>query len=575
MSSNWTECAPCPRTSHPLWKSIGTPLPYIDVDNKEWIIFLQNPVNFGDGQHPCCPNSNQSDSYIYDIDEDVFVPFIVNYDRDIFQRFNIDQSQQTVRKYGGGISCVIDNENHILYWLQTYKLYVHARCDGSYQYLIALDIKDWKNNNIKLLNHTIISNKKYPWIGRHATMLLVATNTIHFIIGDDRYSSLCHSQYDIPKKKFSLINKNIHSQYISKKRITKSNLISYLKNLKIGDLIDLKDKMRNFNLSKVLDIKYIDNKSSKSRLQSMKIFVDDAVCKKSYTSSDLCEWVQVNLSDASGNQQLCDCAGKCIHEPSPYSDSRWFSVSPEIRAIHRIAFPGSQTLRTRCLRGTTGIYSKSHRKMIIFGSATCDCSLGFNGMYCKYVNDEYIGCNYSDQEIYCFQLIVYGFIRQFEMNCNYNYNYNLQIPNDLYNLILKYFGKPSDAEWTLLSWTMKIKGCQHGYVQPWTDKDKYSLFRNDFAHLLLNDDNDIFIFGGYTQGSRDSPLDNICKYNIEKNELLFLNHVRCPPVHVSTIHNGKFNGWKAVFCKQTQTVHLFSLGNCSHFSIPLSILNNI
>ena len=215
---------------------------YVDIHGKEWIIILMPPRS---GVH------KWTSSYLYDVENDKFMPFIKNYYRSINKRFNI--SHVASAKAIKGMSYVIDNDNHILYWL----LSSHQRS------LLSLDIKNLKN--VKLIGQTVLPTEidGVRFLHCDYTMLLTG-DTIQFVLSkrDTAAESLANFQYDIKTHKLSLTYKNIHLESVQKRRKVK------LSDLKIGNYIDVKSGADIWNLAKIGGIKY-----SKYEFYAMSILV--------------------------------------------------------------------------------------------------------------------------------------------------------------------------------------------------------------------------------------------------------------------------------------------------------------
>ena len=258
---------------------------YVDVYNKEWIVILI----------PVQQQILDCDTYLYDVENDKFMPFIKSYVKDLYQKFNIQNVNFEKRYFGltTSISFVIDNDKHMLYWLHS---------QDSETILITIDIKNLQN--IKVIDQTILSDSKndddikkfdgFKFDGKY-TMLVTGNNKIHFILGAGRrgknkrdYNSLNHFEYDIETKELSLLHKNIHLQNNDINHVAKFEfkMQHLLDNLKVGDLIDVKDSYGVWYLAKVLKIKdekyYIrantsDNDNTLTiriqELKSMMIFV--------------------------------------------------------------------------------------------------------------------------------------------------------------------------------------------------------------------------------------------------------------------------------------------------------------
>ena len=170
----WARCALFPKGCHIEQFATSS---YVDVNGKEWIVLLGAcRLNKTLREEPTC------DSFLYDVADDKFIPFINNYNRELNQRFNIKHSPQM-----GYQSFVIDNSNHILYWFDAdyaitsnkvenvrhnVNIISNTTCS-----IITLDMKNL--NNIKLINQTIINRNQHPGFRHGYTMFLIG-NTIHF-----------------------------------------------------------------------------------------------------------------------------------------------------------------------------------------------------------------------------------------------------------------------------------------------------------------------------------------------------------------------------------------------------------
>ena len=191
-------------------------------------------------------------SYLYDVENDKFEPFIKNYNQDINKKFNI--SHVLSADSMSGHSFVIDNDNHILYWLQS------SHWQRS---LLSIDIKNLKD--IKFIDQTLLplSIDGIRFSSSGYTMVVVY-NKIQFILGrgsvtaaDD--DSLRHFQFDTKTKRLSLIHKSIHlksSVHANDANVKKLKL----DDLKTGDCVDVKsDAGTYWFLARVEDIKDIEN----------------------------------------------------------------------------------------------------------------------------------------------------------------------------------------------------------------------------------------------------------------------------------------------------------------------------
>ena len=156
---------------------------YVDVYGKEWIIILVPPRSF----------VNNTSSYMYDVENDKFMPFIKNYYSTINARFSICHvvaPQETT-----GMSYVIDNDNHILYWLHS---------SHKQRSLLSIDIKNLQA--MKLIDQTLLPLSINGVKFRECDYtMLIAGNTIQFILGnctdtDEDLESARNFQFDIKTK---------------------------------------------------------------------------------------------------------------------------------------------------------------------------------------------------------------------------------------------------------------------------------------------------------------------------------------------------------------------------------------
>ena len=86
------------------------PAHYTDTNGKAWIIFLLYPIRRDDSNSDTTDknissSSTEYDSYLYDMENDKFIPFIKNYKKDINNKFNITHAASH-----GRISFVVDSK---------------------------------------------------------------------------------------------------------------------------------------------------------------------------------------------------------------------------------------------------------------------------------------------------------------------------------------------------------------------------------------------------------------------------------------------------------------------------------
>ena len=508
---------------------------YIDINGKEWIIIMR-PV-----RQQVVVTPDNYDSFLYDIKRKQYFGFIKNFETDINQRFNIRHTLGKTRgRANTSTSYVIDNENHVLYWLESdhYNNYNSNNiCQTS---LVAINIKHL--NNIKLIHQTIIPQDEFPlFINRVWTMLVIG-NTIQFILGgnNDCSDGKAHFEYDIKLQKLKMLDENILLTTTS--HVSENKIFNFFENLKVNDWIDTRDDYGTFYLGQVLDIKdkEFENDGGKLKLKSMKIFVHYNGCL-----SKCDEWIRISLSS------LCNCTDKCHFLNDKYYAKRGWSKLKPIKAqfsqFHRIALPKTQSLWNQYLNGFNGIYSKYREKMILFGRNDKCC-----GVYFKHK------MRYDEKKC---KLIVFGVCRQSE-------NEKMFIPKEIRQLILKYYAGPSDEKWQNV-----CKKHKNGTIIRDMFNDAFYLHS---GFILANNDNDIFIFGGemskcHQGGDHLFKHSNcILKFNIAANELVRLTDIQCPEYS----DGEKVDGWHAVLCQKSKQVHLFAKTLYKHFSISLQTLNN-
>ena len=473
------------------------------------------------------------------------------------------------------------------------RTYIRRECK-----LIAFDIKHL--TDIKLIFYKTISAKDFPQFGSRCYTMLIVGHTIQFVLGGntiDKKNRIYHDdtkwmhyEFDITTHKLTLIHKNIHIAIGEKNRATRSKLLHFVENLEIGDWVDVQDSMKTFYLAKILDIKdkkfaigddnynmNDDDELVPGKVRSMKIRIHYSGWSDKYD-----EWINIDVtngdhdtgdvkkSDMSTTDydemkkyadincitvtSLCDCNDKCLL--SYYAKEKSFANLN----YHRLTLPKTQSMMVKPLDGLSAVYSKTEKKIIILGSnnRSLESIRGsrrrslWRGVYCKRICRDKV---YKD-----YKLIVDGFIHQFEtiahaMMDNYNYNYNIfvNIPKDINEMILKYYFIPDDHDWT-----QAIKKDKKGKFMANMFGDHFYV---DSGCVMVNNDRDIFIFGGT---NRYDKIRRILKLDIETNILRRLTNIECPSAST----------WYPVFCKKSQNIHLFSTSFDNHWSISLQTLNN-
>ena len=577
---------------------------YIDINGKEWIVILLPTAWLGIAVDP-----SQFSSYLYDVEKDKFVPFIKNYRQDINIKFNISHALPV--SDARGQSFVIDNDNHILYWLESATWQIS---------LLALDIKNLKD--IKFIDQTFLPSKIDGVIFcKTDYTMLFAGDTIQFVLGQHESepgNSITNFQYDIKTKKTSLVHKNIHLKSID--HVAK---ILKLDELKIGDYIDVKDKLGKWYLAKILEIK--DKQLDNSECCSMQIFVHfvgwskrwdewvyvtkninanvDRKTQLDELKSEL-KQIQVNfvgifhigkididdiIDQLENGTSICNCNQECIYNDIASKMTKFYQmVEKEFLGCHVIALPKSQSLYNKSLRGLHGLYSNNTQTMIMVGqNGEKGKELTFGGIYCKRMS-------YNHDEKY-FDIVVNGFIqkelKQFKQ---------LYIPQDVCQLILKYFFIPNDKEWKYMTkrdendmviysqndetfhrrsrYVIVDNGNNYNYQATLTDYDDHDQVDvqqngscdNDIQHIT------IYKFGSYYNGTSlihvGEKFDTISRLDINMKtnsyKIRRLTSIKCP----KSYDDNKY--WHAVFCQKSQTIHLFEQKFKKHYFIKLEKLQN-
>ena len=567
---------------------------YIDTNGKEWIVILLPPA-------PPAHNLGRFNSYLYDVENDKFCAFIKNYHQDINIKFNISHS--VLGPNARGQSFVIDNDNHILYWLES------SRSQISF---LTLDIKNLKD--IKFIDQTFLRSPIDDVIFCKVdyTMLFVG-DTIQFVLGQDKSesgNSVTNFQYDIETKRTSAVHENIHLKSID--HVAKIKTIK-LDDLKVGGYIDVKDRLGYWHLAIILDIKdkqFYDkndddtcNIIDKNKCCSMKIFVhyvdwpkkwDEWVYVTSnanvYTKVQLDELKNVlkpmeddlgdnvydpdkidsdDIIDQLGNgTSICNCVNQeCIHNDITSKLKKFHpSTAKQFNRCHKIALPKTQSLYTRSLHGLHGLYSKNTKTMIMVGqNGERIKDLSFGGIYLKRMS-------YNHDKKY-FETIVNGFLKK-------ELNKQLYIPQDICQLILKYYFIPNDKEWKYMTKRDENDMVIHSnnddtfhsssryvIVDSYNKNDNYNhqatSLKDDSQHIT------VYEFGRYLDGTE---YDTISRLDINTQTYSYkirrLTSIKCPK------SNDDNRYWHVVFCQKSQTIHLFEREFTKHYSIKLEQLQN-
>ena len=492
---------------------------YVDVNGKEWIVFLLHRRLDIDDNKRC-------DSFLYDIDNDKFCPFIKDYQQDLIDKFDL----LPITSYDY-TTYAIDRDNGILYWFSSLRSTIS---------ITSINIKNLEQ--IKLIDQTVVlkdslSSDLEPLFSDEFLMLIVE-DTLQFILGANRdgnmFGSSKHFQFDIKTKKFSIMHQSIHSQKI--KRVTKLKIHQLFDNIKVGDCIDVRFPRDNRwylgQIYRISDRKYctIDDKfntGKKERLESMWIYVG---CKNLQGAF----WIEITRGRIISMSSLCDCNQECNNE------------------YHKIALAKSQSFCNKFIDNFQGLYSNYDKKMIILGNnGLRQNHARFGGWYYKYANDK---CKKQH-----YRLIAYGFIRRVVKKMA-----DLFIPKDLRELILKYYFIPNENGWEyVIKKQINVDG-DEDTIDKILDYD--NVFYSQTTYVSANQ-GDIYMFGGKTDATGEYSQD-IRRLNIKTQATIRLTSIKCPKL------SNKNDYWHGVFCNKSQTIHLFQQTCHKHYSIKVSQLNN-
>ena len=561
---------------------------YSDINKKEWIIVLVNP------KVSIFKFSNACNSFLYDIENDKYIPFIENYERDINKKFNISHNADEM-------TFAIDNDNYLLYWFNSLHMAEQEEEEDDspkLSSLLVIDIKDLQN--IKLIKQYIL-----PRCTEIAREVVVVGNTLHLVAGhpnsmqhyqfvifdnkkdsnnnnnnddnDSKNSNINNYKYD---GELELVHDNIHS--ICMNRISEANFNDWFENLKINDLIDSRDGWGKFHLAIITDIGDIKRRDSDNCIISMTLSVHYAGWPTKWDETFRVTIEKDTLENGRCSVQassICDCTTGCYLLDDKTRES--YGIMPETYwkkgdfMYHRITLPRTQSIRSKSLTGCQAIYSKIQQKMLILGPNNVYLRTErWSGIYSKRINDKHLQiANNKDntingkvEEEEYFELIVNGFIHEFEQKKvkHDDYKDNIFIPKDICNLVLKYYYIPSDKEWQLIE--------RH---------ERFDRIHHQSARVLVNNDNDIFFFGGQDMNPNNlygsTKMQNIIfRFNFNTNEFRQLTNIKFPP-QFDTIFESHGTvtlcNLHAVFCKQTQSIHLLETVQGIHCSIQLSLLN--
>ena len=490
----------------------GAPCLYTDINGKEWILIM-----------------GSSQSYRYDLQNDSYQQFI-DYDR---YWTATNGNSYRVSDEGYEQSCLVDNNNHILYW-----------CLGSKSgCTLVFDIKDLPNDNYKLLK--ALDTHNHPDFEYGYQMFLIG-NKIHYLFGRQFAKSQSHHfTYDLISQQLDHVDENFEQQYLdqldfgdtykdsnynevcnSDSNINHDHVSMkkqrFVNNLRLESVVDGRDKHKEYyraTIEQIVDSQDRDEWDETHYDEQDKLKINVALgddidnnasiyAYLSYTgwSSRFNEWICMN------EKRLCDCRYKCDNDE------------------HQFAMPLTQSSFRIRKKGKTCVYSKRHEKIIIVGrdeGLVCykHVSCHWHGYYNK-IDFDYNQSYYTgDKEESAIEkhynsLIVHGWLRN-------NRDDAIEIPIDLYDIVLRYYYQPSDQEWVFIK------------------NDKIPLSCSA-ACVLVNNESDIIILGHADR--EDNSRGKIYKYNIDKNELIEIQGIEMPQ---------QTKNVDAVYSNKTDRIYLF------------------
>ena len=453
-------------------------------------------------------------------------------------------------------SYVIDTDNHVLY------LFWSDRHLNGRHVLINIDIYDW--NNPKLLDVKDLRHQFNDTITD--LQMTLTTQEIHFIPGKC-LSQLQHCAWNIKTKSLRAVRSDMYTHCSKDTNFwsanddkashmhgnsTLGNCNNFIKSLRVGSLIDCKDKMygnssnyypaiiqiivdkdkaniNKWNINHRNKINIYAARTEKNKKNTFEHNKDQSshgkyvYIKYQGFDSGFDQWIDLNVCT------FCDCHHKCAHK------------------FHEFAMPMTQSTFYIFNAPKEMLYSKQYKKLILISIQKSRLKLCFKNVWYDYCHhhqwninvkqldykktstttDTAAKCNSNTQESvierYCVQLLIFGYLRSNENNTG------IRVPMDLYGLIFKYYFQSTANKW-ILSKHVHVPNC-------------YSC-----KCVLINNDRfieDIIIFGGKV----------IFRYNINKDELIEIKHVVIPKFEQSFIDH-------AVYSDEKQQIYLFAGKQC-------------
>ena len=330
MTNRWHEKGRIPQDCN-----FSKPLSYIDSKNQEWIILLGCGSGYDGSGAPITKINYHAKSYVYSVEYDSYRPIISHYKQNICKKFGLKQIHAPLRTDHS--SSGIDQDNAILYWLDTSKHHADDCQNGNNNYcsLLTIDISDIFH--IKVLNQTIIdrNDSKFKSFTNRFEMYVVC-DRVHFI----SVSDICqHFVFDRDSNKIRVVSECIHLDHLNTIIGKSTGVYSMEYNHKIfGTMEELWNMLKKGNKIDVQDTKYgtyyvgtISNVRDTAHPDDIgECDCVDLLIHYEGWSNRYDQWITVNK-----NTSLCNCNGLCCH----LMFTKRGDTDDKNKPVHLVAFP--------------------------------------------------------------------------------------------------------------------------------------------------------------------------------------------------------------------------------------------
>ena len=328
-----------------LERCLIPPKPYIDKNNKEWLCFFARKDSHN-------ASNNAVSSYLYNIKNDMYIPFITNYKQQL--TIDSENSRDLCKPIDNNYEFndyVVDNSNHLLYMIEV---------TNGLMMKISIGIL----GNAKLIDSTFIA-KQIP-IRSHLKMTLSDNGKYIHILAMNQ--SVQYYTFNTQNNILTMVNDNIDklksnktlNNYAQITDIQWQQQLQHHRNqclkgknenisLKIGDDIDVRKLTLTYGryyAANIIDTQpKDDNTSEVSKKKGILVHYIGH-------TSILDEWIYV-VDDGDDNI-MCDCIGSC-HASSEYHRiaakrtqskiAKYFSCNADINGL-RFYNPSSILMTT-------------------------------------------------------------------------------------------------------------------------------------------------------------------------------------------------------------------------------------